>query len=187
MRVKSIAKYDFSALYTKLPHDKLKSKLSDIVDFLFKGGDKTLIRLSNNGTAYWGKKTKAGLGFSKTALKTAINHLMEKCYFNVTTKQAISMGIDPAPFWANPFLYSYEEEYMSPLISSDKIKGRHFHSTKRFIDDICTINDDGEFKRSICEIYPRGVELKFEYQGDQTTFLNLNITIKQGTFLYKLF
>ena len=103
---------------------------------------------------------------------------MEKCYFNVTTKPAISMGIDPAPFWANPFLYSYEEEYMSSLISSDKIKGRHFHSTKRFTDDLCAINDDGEFERSICEIYPRVVELKFEYQGDQTIFLNLNITIK---------
>ena len=55
-----------SALYTKLPHDKLKSKLSSIVDFSFKGGGKTLNRLSNNGAAYWRKKTKGGIGFSKT-------------------------------------------------------------------------------------------------------------------------
>ena len=40
----------------------------------------------------------------------------------MTMKQAmgIPVGIDPAPFWANLFLYSYEEEYMSSLISSDK-------------------------------------------------------------------
>ena len=69
MRVKSIAKYDFSVLYTKLPHDKLKSKLSYIVDFLFKGGDKILIRLSNNGSAYWGKKTKRDLDLVKQHLK----------------------------------------------------------------------------------------------------------------------
>ena len=28
----------------------------------------------------------------------------------------IPMGIDPALFWVNLFLYSYEEEYMSPLL-----------------------------------------------------------------------
>ena len=38
--------------HDKLPHDKLKSELSSIADFAFKGGDKTLIRLSNNGAAY---------------------------------------------------------------------------------------------------------------------------------------
>ena len=32
----------------------------------------------------------------------------------------IPMGIDPALFWENLFLYFYEEEYMSLLISSDK-------------------------------------------------------------------
>ena len=127
--------YVFSILYTKLPHDKLKSKLSSIVDFAFKWGDKTFIRLSHNSAAYWGKKTKGGLSFSKTLLKRAINHLIENCYFNVgnvAIKQAIGipMGIDQAPFLENLFLYSYEEEYMSSLISSDKIKTRHFHSTK---------------------------------------------------------
>ena len=40
---KSIATYDFLALCTKLPHDKLKSKLSSIVKFVVKGGGKNLI------------------------------------------------------------------------------------------------------------------------------------------------
>ena len=52
---------------------------------------------------------------------------MQNCYFNirnVTKKQAIGipMGIDPAPFWVNIFLYFYEEEYISLVTSSDKIK-----------------------------------------------------------------
>ena len=100
--------YVFSILYTKLPHDKLKSKVSSIVDFAFKWGDKTFIRLSHNSAAYWGKKTKGGLSFSKTLLKRAINHLIENCYFNVgnvAIKQAIGipMGIDQAPFLENLF------------------------------------------------------------------------------------
>ena len=74
----------------------------------------------------------------------------------------ITMGIGLAQFWTNPFLYSYEEKYMSPLISSGKIKARNFHSTKCSTDYICTVNDGEEFERSIC---PKELELKiFECQ-----------------------
>ena len=69
------------------------------------------------------------------------------------------------------FLYSYEEEYMSSLISSNEIKARHFHSPRHFIDNLCTINGGGEFERSICEIYPKELEHKVENQGDHATFL----------------
>ena len=55
----------------------------------------------------------------------------------------IPMGIDPAPFWANLFLYTYENQFISDLISTDKVKARHFSSTKRFIDDLCALNDGG--------------------------------------------
>ena len=46
-------------------------------------------------------------------------------------QNGIPMGTDPAPFWANLFLYTYENEYISGLISNDKVKSRHFHTTKR--------------------------------------------------------
>ena len=97
------------------------------------------------------------------------------------------MGIDPALFWINLFLYFCEEEYILSLISCDKIKTRHFHSTKHLIDDLCAINDCREFGKSFCDIYPKELELKVEHQGDQVTFLNLDMTIKEGTFIYKLF
>ena len=50
-------------------------------------------------------------------------------------KQAIGipMGIDPATF--GQILYSYKEEYISSLISSDKTKVRLSHATKQFIDE----------------------------------------------------
>ena len=46
-----------------------------------------------------------------------------------TQKIAIPMGIDPAQFWVNLFLYTYENEYMPEHISSEKVKARHFHTT----------------------------------------------------------
>ena len=189
---KSISTFDFSTLYTKLPHDKLIDVLFQLIDFVFKGGNKSFIKVSRNGKASWGKKTKYSIGFTQNSLKIAVKHLIQNSFFtvgNTTIKQTIGipMGIDPAPFWANLFLYFYEDKYITTLISSNKVKARHFHSTKRFIDDLCAINDGGEFGRSHNEIYPEELDLKVESMGTHASFLNLDIEILDGKFIYKLF
>ena len=76
---------------------------------------------------------------------------------------------------------------MSDLIASDKVKARHFHSIKRFIDDLCALNDGGEFGRVHKDIYPSELELKVEHSGSHASFLNLYITIREGIFVYRLF
>ena len=50
---------------------------------------------------------------------------------------------------------------------------RHFHSTKRFIDDNCAIIDGEEFEKSICEKYQKEFEFGYDHHG--------------GPFIYKLF
>ena len=44
------------------------SHFLSVADFAFKGGNKTFIRLSNNGAEHWGKK-KGGLGLANHHLK----------------------------------------------------------------------------------------------------------------------
>ena len=97
------------------------------------------------------------------------------------------MGIDPAPFWANLFLYTYEEQFISSTIPLDPAKARHFHSTKRFIDDLIAINDGGEFGRVFKDIYPEELELKVEHSGEHADFLNLDVSIINNIFVYKLY
>ena len=190
---KSISTFDFSTLYTKLPHDQLVKELSDVIDFVFDAGANKHIAISNFGKAYWSKyKPKTSVSFTKNSLKTAVKHLVQNCYFtvgNVVMRQAIGipMGIDPAPFWANLFLYQFEQRYMTDLISTDKVKARHFHSTKRFIDDLCAINDGNLFGRVYTDIYPEELELKVEHSGTHASFLSLDITIIEDIFVYKLF
>ena len=189
---KSISTYDFTTIYTNLPHNKLIKALHKLIDFTFNGGNSNYIRINKWYKASWGKKTKSSLGFTKTSLKVAVRHLIENCYFtvgNTVLRQAIGipMGIDPAPFWANLFLYTFEVEYMSKIIASDKVKAHHFHSTNRFIDDLCTLNDGGEFGRSYRDIYPDELDLKLEHSGSYASFLNLDINIRNGLFVYKLF
>ena len=67
------------------------------------------------------------------------------------------------------------------------MKARHFHSTKRFIDDLCAMNDGEEFGKSYPDIYPPELDLKVEHSGNRATFLNLDITIQEGVFIYHLY
>ena len=58
-KAKSIATYDFSALYTTLPHDELIKRLCNVIDFIFEGGNRTHIFISKNNIAYYcGKSPK---------------------------------------------------------------------------------------------------------------------------------
>ena len=107
---KSIGTYDFSTLYTTLPHDKLIKRLRNVIDFVFEGGNRRHICISKN-VAYQGKKSKDNVPFSKGTLRTSLKHATQNYYFMVSNsllrqKIGIPIAIDPAPYWVNPFLYT---------------------------------------------------------------------------------
>ena len=80
------------------------------------------------------------------------------------------MGIDPAPFWANLFLYFYDNKVIQSLISSGYKQAFTFHC---FIDDLCAINDNYEFNSFFKDIYPPDLELQMEHQRNQAKFIFL--------------
>ena len=194
---KDISTYDFSTLYTKLQHDDLIDNLNEIVDFAFSGGNlkkdgnRKYLTVTKYST-FWSKKKKGPNSFTKQQIKLLVSHLIKETYFqigNLLLKQCIGipMGIDPAPFWANLYLYAHEYKFIKSLMSTDKQKAHRFRYATRFIDDECNLNDGGEFGRSFHLIYPSELELKCEHQGVHATFLDLEITISDGIFSYKLF
>ena len=190
-------KTDFSTLYTKLPHEALINNLNKIVDFAFQGGnhekDGNRKYLTVKGSSvFWTKKKHGKSSFTKQQIKLLTVHLIKETYFvvgNLLFHQCIGipMGIDPAPFWANLHLYLYECDFITSLISSGKLRAMKFRYATRFIDDECNLNDGGEFGRSFHQIYPKELELKCEHQGTHATFLDLEINVSNGTFVYKLF
>ena len=56
--------------------------------------------------------------------------------------------------------------------------------TSRFIDDLCTINDDDKFSSYKC-VHPKQSELKLEHQGKLAAFLDLDRTVDDNIFVYK--
>ena len=80
----SVSTFDFSTLYTKIPHDELFSRLGEIVDLCFDGGDKSFIAISQKRKAFWAtKKGNRKVCFSKSGLKQAIEYLLDNCFFTV--------------------------------------------------------------------------------------------------------
>ena len=187
---KCISTFDFSTLYTKIEHSSLIKELSDIVDFAFQGGNKKFISIKGKN-AFW-SSNKYNTTFSKEDIKFAIRHLIGECYFTVGNSVfiqtiGIPMGIDPAPFWANLYLYKFETRFMKGLRKSDNVTARKFHGCSRFIDDLVCLNDGNKFGESFRNIYPNDLELKCEHSGNHATFLDLDIKISGDEFIYKLY
>ena len=63
---------------------------------------------------------------------------------------------------------------------------KHFHSPKYFVDDLCATNDCGEFGGLFVIYIHMSFNLRLvEHQGDHAKFFNLDVSIKEGTFIYK--
>ena len=196
---RTISTFDFSTLYTKIPHDKLKHVLGEIIKFTYKGCKGRSV-FANERIAFWENnkyknQNKNGnfSSFTQNAITKAIDYLLDNSYFKVGEKIfrqviGIPMGTDPAPFMANLFLYHYEQKFVQNLAKLDVRDARRLTHIFRFIDDLCVINDNGLFERSYLEIYPEEMELKKENDGVlSASFLDLDISIIDRKFDLKLF
>ena len=111
-KAREVSTFDFSTLYTNLPHDDLLRILNQIIDFAFAGGNRNLLGFNDYKT-FWMKKKNGKKYFTRNRLKALVDYLITNTYFevgNLLIRQSIGipMGIDPAPFWANLYLYFYQ-------------------------------------------------------------------------------
>ena len=192
---KCVTSFDFSTLYTKIPHDKLIEVLNKITDFVFKGGTRNKISIHSSGIASWVHKggEQSSCVYTKESIVKAVDFLIRNCYFKLGDKLfrqdiGIPMGSDPAPAFANLFLFHYESSWLDTVKKSNNILARKFGQVFRYIDDLLALNDGHSFERHFHEIYPPELTLNKENDDySRTTFLDLCIEIKDGVFTTRLF
>ena len=189
----SVRTFDFSTLYTKIPHNLLKGALCEIVDFCFKGGISKGVYVHNN-EAFWRKPSKDSTDpYTMETIKSLLEYVIDNAFFQVGNKVfrqiiGIPMGSDPAPFIANLFLYTYENRFMFNLKKDDMSRAKNLRHVFRFIDDLIALNDNDEFMRSHKDIYPPEMELKVENEDNlSASFLDLALAIQEGIINTKLF
>ena len=77
---------------------------------------------------------------------------------------------------------------MKELKKNDLIKARNLCSIFRFIDDLNSINDVGEFLSNYSNIYPEELQLgKEDTDKHEGSFLDLNIKLRVGKFHFVVF
>ena len=132
-------------------------------------------------------KSKTGRSYSLQEIKSCLEFLINNSFFQVGFKifrQVIGfpLGSNPAPFFANLFLFFYESRWLKSIKNSNYGVARKFGNIFRFIDDLIAINNGNEFENHCNEIYPS--ELLFKKEDTlhtESAFLDLHLCIKEGS------
>jgi hypothetical protein len=165
--VSSIKTFDFSTLYTTLPHNKLKTRLKETIHraFSHRNYDSTFFVLGYNSTYFSNKIQKGKTCHSEEQVIGMLEFLIDNIFvsFGGTLFQqvvCIPMCANYAPLLADLFLYSYESEFLQKLVKDEKFhEARAFNFSYQYIDDALSINNSG-FAEFLPLIYPPELEVK---------------------------
>ncbi len=192
-KCRNLATYDFSTLYTTIPHEALKDRLTQVIMKAFKGRNKKFIKVTSN-SAKWNSEKKGSTNIDCNTLIEMITWLIDNTFVTIGSsvfKQVIGipMGTDCAPYLANLFLYSYEFDFLNDTLKHKDFTTLHkFNKCHRYIDDLLAVNNDDLLKDYKNRIYPPELQLNCEDKSNQVVnYLDLHLEIKNSTITYSLY
>ena len=175
--------FDFSTLYTSLPHDLIKAKVLSLVKWCFDRESTAYLCTPAKAGFFPNKKYDSYASWTYTELYEAFTFLMENInvqFDGMVYQQIVGIPIGTycAPLIADLFLYCYERDFMSKLQESKRFDLiDKFNDTSRYLDDIFTI-DNPTFAEHIPDINPNELQLNKANTSDkETSFLDLNIKV----------
>ena len=141
--------YDFSTLYTTLPHNLIKEKLLDLIErTLYKKEGKLYLACNDKKAFFFSADHYRGynLWYCQNVFD-ALSFLLDNIYIRFGTKLyrqivGIPLGTNCAPLVSNLFLFCYERNFTKDLSydnQADVIKA--FNSTSRYLDDLLNIDN----------------------------------------------
>ena len=193
---KSVRTYDFTSLYTKIPHRKLKRNMKRFIRKVFAIKKKKYLNVSK-GRAYFAQKFSCKvMSLSCNDLIKHVNFIIDNSYIKFDDKCyrqviGIPMGTNCAPHVANIFLHVFEYEFIDDLVMMDNINlASKLKTMFRYQDDLIVFEDQygngNAFSNNISNIYPPEMELKLTNLAHSTcTYLDLRISIYQGKYNWR--
>ena len=185
--------YDFSTLYTTLPHNLIKDKLVDLIERTFQREGSLYIACNDRNAFFTSDAVRNDNLFSCQKVCEALTFLLDNIYIRFGSKLyrqivGISMGTNCAPLVADLFLFCYERDFMLSL-SEDNQSGviEAFNSTSRYLDDLLNI-DNNFFDSMVNRIYPSELQLnKANVSDAEASFLDLHLSILDGFVKTKIY
>ena len=108
----SLSTYDFSTLYTTLPHNLIKDKLIDLIERTFQREGSPYLACSDRNAFFTSEKPKKYHAWSCQNVCDALTFLLDNIFIRFGTKLyrqvvGIPMGTNCAPLVADLFLFCY--------------------------------------------------------------------------------
>ena len=166
-----LSTYDFSTLYTTLPHHLIKDKLIDLINRTFIR-ENTQYLACNEECAFFTSNVYNNHNlWSCQNVCDALVYLLDNIFIRFGTKLCrqtvgIPIGTNCAPLVADLFLFCYERYFMKSLSrenQTDIIEA--FNSTSRYLDDLLNI-DNIYFDQMVDRIYPTELQLNRANSSD---------------------
>ena len=119
--------YDFSTLYTTLPHNLIKDKLIDLIERTFQREGSPYLACSDRNAFFTSEKPKKYHAWSCQNVCDALTFLLDNIFIRFGTKLyrqvvGIPMGTNCAPLVADLFLFCYERDFMMSLSDFPPVK-----------------------------------------------------------------
>ena len=151
---------DFQRLYTELDQQDLIAKLHEFVELAFARHPDRVLKVSNRkaNATKWVKlsdmpqvPSNRESYLSAQSVKELISLIIQHAYAQVGNAifrqvKGIPMGVNPACFFANLYLFMYELKFFQQLLALDTPPSRRvlhaFRFTGRLIDDVNTITHE---------------------------------------------
>ena len=139
-RASSLSTYDFSTLYTTLPHNLIKDKLVDLIERTFPRQGSLYIACNDRNAIFTSDAVRNYDLWSCQKVCEALTFLLDNIYIRFGSKlyrQVVGIPMDTncSPLVADLFLFCYERGFMLSL-SEDNQSGviEAFNSTSRYLD-----------------------------------------------------
>ena len=136
-----LSTYDFCTLYTTLPHNLIKEKLTELIEQTFNKEGSLYLACNDKNAFFTSEQPKRYKLWSCQKMCDALHYLLDDIFIRFGSKLyrqivGIPMGTNCAPLVADLFLFCYERDFMLSLSDnnqSDIIEA--FNSTSRYLDD----------------------------------------------------
>ena len=188
-----LSTYDLSTLYTTLPHNLIKDKLTELIEQTFNREGSLYLACNDKNAFFTSEQPKRYKLWSCQKMCDALHYLLDNIFIRFGSKLyrqivGIPMGTNCAPLVADLFLFCYERDFMLSLSDNNQADIiEAFNSTSRYLDDLLNI-DNPYFEQMVGQIYPTELQLnKANSSGTEAPFLDLNLSITNGIVSSKIY
>ena len=189
--------YTYSTLYTTIPHDKLKSKLKEIINqfFFHKNGNRRFqyVVIGYKDTYFVRHHSDAPQKYSDADVIKMLEYLIDNIFLEFGGRIfqqtiGIPMGTNCAPLLADLFLYSYEAVFVHSLLQAGKKHlAQQFNFTYKYIDGVLSLKNT-KFAEYLEFIYPRELEIKETTETAASfSYLDCYLYIDNGKLTTRLY